>query len=142
MRSTTKKLVKELLYDYPLLSQRIKLREEELRHPVFPTDENVGGGRTSKKDADGRLVNMIVTLEEDEELQALKRQQTVIEYTFNHSDELTKQIIDRCFFHGHNNMTIGALVDQGIVPCERTAAYKYLNAFMAEVARGLGLKYV
>lgn len=141
MRRTTKKLIQELLRDYPQLDARIKLREEELKHPVFPTDENIGGGRSSRKTPDGKVLNMIITLEDDEELAALKRQKQVINYYFSHADSITREIIKQCYFQGDRDTTIGLLVDQELIPCERTAAYKYLNNFMAKIARALGLKY-
>ncbi|WP_428958050.1 hypothetical protein [Levilactobacillus brevis] len=48
-------------------------REQELRYPVTPVDENVGGGRAQNgfNDSTDRL---IITLDEDKRLNALKKE--------------------------------------------------------------------
>ncbi len=49
MRLSTIRKVEDILRDYPKIDKYIEDREQELRYPVKPADDNVGGGKAQYK---------------------------------------------------------------------------------------------
>ncbi|MCT3278852.1 transcriptional regulator, partial [Lactiplantibacillus pentosus] len=45
MKRTTIRKVEDILRDYPKIDKYIEKREQELRYPTVPRDDNVGGGK-------------------------------------------------------------------------------------------------
>ncbi|MCP1250099.1 hypothetical protein, partial [Gluconobacter oxydans] len=78
MKRTTIRKVEDILRDYPKIDKYIKKREQELRYPTIPRDDNVGGGKAQYKYPETTL-NMIITIDEDRRINALKHQREVID---------------------------------------------------------------
>lgn len=138
LRTSIQNLIIEMLKDYPHIDEYIHDRELDLRYPDIPRDENVGGSRGSRKSPDGAILNMIVTINEDERLNALKRQKRAIEDSLDDSEETTRQLIDLLYFH-RRKPTVQTLVETREVPLALRTAYDKRNDFFVKVAQRLHL---
>ena len=100
MKKSAKKLVVELLRDYPNIPNRIKQREEEIKHPFIPRDENVGGGKAQYKQ-NNPTENLVITLHDDLRLKRLKDEYDAIKLTYDEADKDTQTIISELYFKRH-----------------------------------------
>lgn len=138
MKEHTKQLVIEILRDFQDIPQHIKDREEELRHPVVPRDENVGGGRAQYKPNDA-IDRLIITIDEDERLHKLKEEYEAVDYCYRHADDYTQKIIYELYIKRYPSYTMQGLIENGIIPYSQKTAYKMRNKFLKEVAKRLGI---
>ena len=138
VRRSTKRLVIELLQDYPNIPNRIKQREEEIKHPVVPRDDNVGGGKAQFKPG-SPVENVVLTLNDDYRLKRLKDEYDVITYVYQQASEDTQIIINELYFKRHPAYNMEGLVMNGKISCKATAGYNLRNKFVAEVAKQLKL---
>lgn len=72
MKRSTIRTVEDILRDYPKIDKYIEQREHELRYPVTPVDENVGGGRAQNGFNDSAY-RLIITLDDDKRIQKLRQ---------------------------------------------------------------------
>lgn len=138
MKRSTIRTVEDILRDYPKIDKYIEQREQELRYPVTPVDENVGGGRAQNgfNDSTDRL---IITLDEDKRINALKKQRQVIDDCLDEVGEDTEIIIDELYFRKRPRYTIDGLISNGLIHVSHTKAFGLRNKFVKECAKGLGL---
>lgn len=139
MRRTVKSLILELLSDYYNIPSYIKEREEEIKHPIIPDDDNVGGGRPLNK-IHSKTENLVITLNDDARLNKLKREHDVITSCYENAGPDTKTIVrELCFKdRAHQVYTMQGLYFQGKIHVGPTKGYKLRNRFIKEVAHGLG----
>lgn len=138
MKKSAKKLVVELLRDYPNIPNRIKQREEDIKHPFIPRDENVGGGKAQYKQ-NNPTENLVITLHDDLRLKRLKDEYDAIKLTYDEADKDTQTIISELYFKRHPTYSMEGLVVNGLIHCKVTAGYSYVNDFIAQVAEYLQL---
>ena len=138
MRRSTIRTVEDILRDYPKIDKYIEQREQELRYPVTPIDENVGGGRAQNgfNDSTERL---IITLDEDKRINALKKQRQVIDDCLDEVGEDTEIIIDELYFRKRPRYTIDGLVVNHLIGCSRATAFRLKKQFISSCAKQLGL---
>lgn len=138
MKRSTIRTVEDILRDYPKIDKYIEQREQELRYPVTPVDENVGGGRAQNgfNDSTERL---IITLDEDKRINALKKQRQVIDDCLDEVGEDTETIIDELYFRKRPRYTIDGLILNGLIHVSHTKAFGLRNNFVKKCAKGLGL---
>lgn len=138
MRTSTKRMLEDILRDYPELPKYIKLREEELHHPTPEKDDNIGGGRALNK-ISNPVERLVLTIDDDRRLNWLKQEQMAIDDCLDESGEITTEIIDKLYFHNYNNATIRTLVNEGDVPVSYTKGYQLLNDFLFKLAKKLNI---
>lgn len=138
MRTSTKRMLEDILRDYPELPKYIKRREEELKHPYMERDDNVGGGKALNK-ISNPVQQLIVTIDDDRRLRRLKEEQEAIKECLKESGEITVEIINRLYFYNYNGATIRTLVNKGEVPVSYTKGYQLLNVFLFRLAKKLNL---
>ncbi|USQ69808.1 transcriptional regulator [Companilactobacillus allii] len=132
-----KRLIEDILRDYPLVDQYIKDREQELMHPVRDNDENIGGGKSGKISKPQE--QMIITLEEDRRLNQLKKQRDVVEECLDNSSDNTKNIIKELYFRKYPRYQMEGLIDNHIIYCNRSQAFKLRNEFIEQIAKELNI---
>lgn len=139
MRQETKRLVTKILRDYPNLSEEIRKREDELMNPIHEADTNVGGGRAQNHPWTYHD-NIVITIDEDELIKTLKREQHVIDDCLDEAGNLTVMIIKNIYMKKSPD-TIKGLVIQKKIWCGITKAYELRDQFIEEVAKRLGLAF-
>lgn len=138
MKRSTIRKVEDILRDYPKIDKYIERREEELRYPMTPDDENVGGGRASFSRNEAPL-RTIITIDDDRRINALKRQRAIVDSCLDGVGHDTETIIAELYFRRHPRYTLTGLVDNDLVSVGKAKAYELRNGFIKECAAGLGL---
>lgn len=136
MKRTTFNYIRQILKDYNQIEDHIKKREEELRYPHKPDDVNAGFKGSQQVDKMGR---MMITLDQDKRLTALERNQRIISDNLDKCGEDTKAIITELYIKRYPRYTMDGLVDNHILECGRTKAFKLRDEFFDNVADDLGL---
>ena len=137
MKKQIKAYLELLLRDYPHLEEYKNEREFELRHPVPPIDENVGGGKAKFK-KDDKVERMLITIEEDRRLNILQREHDIIKKCYSEADPIVQTIIREIYFKD-TDKTIQILVDSNKIGCSRATAYMMYNSFLKNLAGHLWL---
>ena len=135
MRKSTKKLVVDIIKDYPNIQQRINERIEYIKHPNFKPDNNVGGGRPKYKN-NNWIEHVVITINDDECLHTLEKEKNVIDECLTNTGRDTEIIIRESVM---NNRSITELITRGKIFCGVTRAYKLREQFIKEVAKELGI---
>ncbi|MGF3112485.1 transcriptional regulator [Facklamia sp. P13064] len=136
MKRSTFNYIQDILRDYPKLDKYIEEREEELRYPFKPTDINAGIQGNGRND---KMTNMLITIEEDKRITALRRNQRVISDNLDECDEDTKTIINELYLKKYPRYTMNGLVENKIIYCSRSQAFNLRNRFFENIADDLGL---
>lgn len=138
MRTSTIRKVEDILRDYPKIDGYIERREEELRYPTAPQDENVGGGKAKNVRTENEF-KTLVTIDEDRRLNALKRQRDIVSDALDGAGVDTETIIRELYFKKRPAYTLPGLIENNKLHCGRHKAYELRNNFVKEVAKELGL---
>ncbi|WP_436669832.1 transcriptional regulator [Lactiplantibacillus plantarum] len=138
MKRTTIRKVEDILRDYPKIDKYIEKREQELRYPTVPRDDNVGGGKAQYKYPETTL-NTIITIDDDRRINALKHQREVIDDCLDDVGHDTEVIIKELYFKKHQRYTIDGLITNHLISVSHTKAFELRNEFIMECAKGLGL---
>lgn len=136
MKRTTFNYIRQILKDYSQIDEHIKKREEELRYPYKHDDINGGIKGNEQVDKMGR---MLITLDQDKRLAALERNQRIISDNLDKCGEDTRVIITELYIRRYPKYTMDGLVDNRILDCGRTKAFKLRDEFFDNVADDLGL---
>lgn len=139
MRTETKRLVINLLKEYPQMDEKIAKRENELMHPIKEADDNIGGGRAQNHPWTYHD-NLVITIDEDREINTWKRERQVIGDCLDNAGEETVKIITNIYMKKYP-VTIKELVATGKIWCSQTKAYKLRDQFITEVAKQLGIVF-
>lgn len=137
MRRSTFKCVEVILRDYPNIPDYIKQREQELMYPIQTPDENIGGGRSSTITKPQE--RMIITMDEDRRLNALKRQRNLIDDTLDEFGNDTEVIINELYFKRRQEYTIEGLIEQRKIFVGRSKAFELKSKFIERLGSKLGL---
>ncbi|WP_283578844.1 transcriptional regulator [Limosilactobacillus ingluviei] len=140
MRRETKALLKDILRDYPQLEKRIKQRREEIMHPTFDRDDNIGGGRSNVPS--NYLERRIIKMNDDEELQTLIKEKQLIDLCLDESDEETQTIIKEVYMGRTPQYSLSGLIAAGKIYCSQTRAYKLRDDFFNDLAGKMRIKYM
>lgn len=140
MRRETKALLKDILRDYPQLEKRIKQRREEIMHPTFDRDDNIGGGRSNVPS--NYLERRIIKMNDDEELQVLIKEKRLIEQCLDEADEETQIIIKEVYMGRTPQYSLSGLIAAEKIYCSQTRAYKLRDDFFNDLARKMRIKYM
>lgn len=138
MKQSTIRKIEDILRDYPKMDKYIEQREQELRYPMKPADDNVGGGKTSLEHDVGML-NTLITIDDDKRINALKRQRMIIDDCLDEAGKDTTVIINELYFKKHQQYTIDGLIVNGLLQCSRRSAFRLKNEFISACATQLGL---
>lgn len=123
--------------DYPNINKRIAERENEILHPVYERDDNIGGGVAKNKQKDPTY-KTIVTIEDDKEIQTLRRERKVIDDLLDNSGEDTETIIKECYMKKQPS-NIKKLIVTGKIYCSQSTAFRLRDRFIEQVAKELNL---
>lgn len=104
-------------------------------YPVRETDENIGGGRSSFISKPQE--QMILTIEEDEQLQSLKKQLDTVNKVLDESEPDVRIIIKELYFRKHPLYTMTGLVQQRLIHCSRSSAFRQRDAFLDRLCKEL-----
>lgn len=137
MRRWAFKCIEGILRDYPNIPDYIKQREQELMYPIQTPDENIGGGRSSTITKPQE--RMIITLDEDRRLNALKRQRNLIDDTLDEFGNDTEVIINELYFKKRQEYTIEGLIEQHKIFVGRSKAFELKSKFIERLGSKLGL---
>lgn len=137
IRSGTRSRIEETLRDYPKLDKYISERYKELRHPYRESDENIGGGKSSKISKPQE--QMIITIEADKRLTMLEREKEAIDKCLIVASDDTKTIISELYFREHPYYRIDGLILSGMIHCSRAQAFRLKHEFLNSLANELGL---
>lgn len=141
MRRQTKIYIESLLDDYPNYYEHRDKRRFELTHPVAQIDENVGGGRAQNKVANP-ILSMIITVDEDDRLNNLRKEHDTIRVCYEEANNIVKKICDELYFkkpalrkyHSIHDMCIDKQLN-----IAQAQAYRMFNDFCEQIAKELGL---
>lgn len=140
MRRETKALLKDILRDYPQLEKRIKQRREEIMHPTFDRDDNIGGGRSNVPS--NYLERRIIKMSDDEELRVLIKEKRLIEQCLDEANEETQIIIREVYMGRTPQYSLSGLIAAGKIYCGQTRAYKLRDDFFNDLAGKMRIKYM
>lgn len=131
-----------MLVDYPNYEEHVEHRRFELCHPVGEIDDNVGGGKAQFKQNDV-VDRMLIRIDEDEYLNALRREHFAIRVCFEDADEDVQKICKELYFKKQRNRTYHTIADMcngGVLHISQTVAYDKFDDFMHDLAQQLGLR--
>ena len=137
IRRGTKKRIEEILRDYPKMDRYISERRQALMYPTQDTDENVGGGKSSKISKPQE--QMVITIDEDKQLKALEREKKAVFDVLCDSDTDTNIIARELYFKEHPTYTINGLSDDHIIYCGHTQAFQKKAKLIRNIAKEIGL---
>lgn len=138
MKRSTIRKVEDILRDYPKIDKYIEEREQELRYPVTPGDDNVGGGKAQYKYGTQTL-DTLITIDEDRRINALKRQRDVIDDCLDQAGKDTEVIINELYFRKHQQYMIDGLITGRLINVSRRKAFDLKRSFIESCAKGFGL---
>lgn len=138
MKRSTIRKVEDILRDYPKIDKYIEEREQELRYPSMPGDDNVGGGKAQYKYGNQTL-DTLITIDEDRRINALKRQRAVIDDCLDDVGEDTEVIVSELYFRKRQRYTIDGLIANHLLACSRANAFRMKAQFISDCAKKLGL---
>nr|WP_247652415.1 transcriptional regulator [Lactiplantibacillus pentosus] len=138
VKRTTIRKVEDILRDYPKIDKYIEKREQELRYPTVPRDDNVGGGKAQYKYG-SQTLDTLITIDEDRRINALKRQRNVIDDCLDDAGKDTGVIINELYFCKRPQYTIDGLITSHLINVSRRNAFRLKNSFIKECAKGFGL---
>jgi len=136
-KTSLKRLIEDILRDYPNVEKYIHEREEELKYPTRDPDENVGGGKGGKISKPQE--QMVITLDEDRRLNRLKQQRNVIDDCLDNADPDTRTIIYEMYFRKYPLFKMEGLITEGKIHCSRASAFQLRANFLKDVAQQLHL---
>lgn len=131
-----------LLVDYPHYEEHVERRKWELEHPVGQIDENVGGGKAQYKQ-DDRVVRMLIGIDEDTYLAALRREHFAIREAYEFADLDVQKICQEIYFKDtryRKYSTIADMCNGGALHISQTVAYDKFDDFMHDLAQQLGMR--
>lgn len=137
IRRGTKKRIEEILRDYPNMDRYINERRQALMYPTQQTDDNVGGGKSSKISKPQE--QMIITIDEDKQLKALERERAAVTKVLKDSDTDTNIIVRELYFKKHPTYTINGLSDDHVIYCGHTQAFQKKAKLIGRIAKEVGL---
>ena len=138
MRKSTILRVEDILRDYPKLERYIAQRIEDLKHPVYERDENVGGGRAENKRRNP-VLDMLITIDEDERINALKRQKRAIAECLDESDQLTQVLIEDYYFYNRKRLSLSGVIAEKQLAVSSRTAFRLRHDFICRLAHKLGM---
>ncbi|GIP67882.1 transcriptional regulator [Lactiplantibacillus pentosus] len=138
MRLSTIRKVEDILRDYSKIDKYIEDREQELRYPVKPADDNVGGGKAQYKYG-SQTLDILITIDDDRCINTLRRQQNVITDCLDDAGKDTEVIINELYFRKRPQYTIDGLIANHLINVSRRNAFRLKNSFIKECAKGFGL---
>lgn len=138
MRLSTIRKVEDILRDYPKIDKYIEDREQELRYPVKPADDNVGGGKAQYKYG-SQTLDILITIDDDRCINTLRGQQNVITDCLDDAGKDTEVIINELYFRKRPQYTIDGLIANHLINVSRRNAFRLKNSFIKECAKGFGL---
>lgn len=134
MKKANFKFVEHILKEYPNSKKYIKEMENEIMNPVsYDVDENVGGGRSNKKD--DHVEQMAITIADNQRINAIKRNHEVIKNIYDRSDLETQMIIYGLYFNGQ--LTLQGVANQTHLSTRQCSRKR--TDFFNKVADQLGL---
>lgn len=136
MKQSTFNYVKQILRDYSQIDDHIKRRTEELQYPHRPDDVNAGIKGNQQTDS---MANLMITIEQDRRLSALERNKKVVEDNLSECGEDTETIITELYIRRYPRYTMQGLVNNGMIYCSRSQAFRLRDAFFENVADDLNL---
>jgi RinA family phage transcriptional activator len=140
MKKSVKKLVDQMLFDYPKIDGYVDKRREEIQYPYIEQDENVGGGKAKNK-ISKPIENMIISLDEDKILTGLIAQKNAIYKAFKDVDPTIQPIIKRYYFYNQARYkNIYALLNEFHV--SKATFYRELDRFMHDILDNLQLNFL
>ncbi|MDO5650079.1 MAG: transcriptional regulator [Gallicola sp.] len=137
IKTSTFNYIKEILNDYPKIEEYIKKRKEELKHPYRPDDVNADIKADYSK---ASMDNYLITLEQDRRLNCLERNRRIIKKLLDESDHDTRTIINELYTKRFPSYTIPGVVNNNLIKCGKSSAYKLRDNFFREVAKELDLE--
>lgn len=138
MRRSTILRVEDILRDYPQLDAYIAQRIEDLKYPAVERDENVGGGRAQNKETNP-ILDMLITIDEDERINALKRQKAAIADCLDKSDHMTQVIIEDYYFYNDRALSLAGVIAAKQLAVSDRSAYRMRDKFLFKLAHKLGM---
>lgn len=135
MRQQAWEEVKIVLNDYPRYDWYINQILNERLNPWRPSDENVGGGKSSSSD-NSKLERVVVSIADDMTLRKLEFQRNMVKRKLDRSPEWLKELIAYMHF-GTEKMALRP-ASELVGKSWRLAKKEYSN-FMEELAGELGI---
>lgn len=132
--------VAETLREYPFYDDMIANIESEIRNPIKPTDENVGGGRSNFPHTDEPIINVMSRIDANKSINNIKHNQLVINKALYAADNDTQAIINRLYCDEHANDTLQKValeldISRKTVTRKRTAFFEAIVESLRPINR-------
>ncbi|TPR40423.1 hypothetical protein [Apilactobacillus micheneri] len=139
MQRHVRKMVEKMLFDYPKIDEYVKQRIEEIKNPFDEfKDENVGGGKSNKTTL--AVENLVISIDEDKALKALKRQKHAITNSITKLSPDVFTVFKKYYFDGQvRNRTLVSLANQ--YHLSKSVIYRERDLFFADILKQLNLYY-
>lgn len=126
------------LADYTKTDDYIRQCEEELKYPYKENELNNGikgvGGNSEV------AANLLITIEQDRCLASLERNPRIINEAMDVASEDTMTIIQELYFKKRPRYTMQGLIDNKLIYCGRSQAFRLRNEFFEDIAKELNLE--
>lgn len=135
LNSGTFKYIERMLYDYNEIEDHIDKRIEQLKYPYYPSDENIGGGKSNViSDPTGKLA---VTIADDLLLSNLRRTKETIDVVLDSLEPDARRVIDLYYIDTPRKYTWDGVAME--TNNSKSTCYRIRDEVFTRIAEKLGM---
>ncbi|NJH86129.1 transcriptional regulator [Staphylococcus chromogenes] len=135
LRKSTINYLESELRNYPYIDKDINRVREEVLHPWKPTDENIGGGRTSENVSVTEIKATRVV--NDRRLAQLARVKMAVEIVYENTTNEGRRLMDLYYFAKPRKYNLTGVADE--MHIGKTMAYRLRKCILESLADELGM---
>ncbi|UXR79043.1 transcriptional regulator [Staphylococcus sp. IVB6227] len=135
LRKSTINYLESELRNYPYMDKDINRVREEVLHPWSPTDENIGGGKSTETISVTEIKATRVV--NDRRLAQLTRLKVAIEAVYNETTDEGRKLMDLYYFTKPRTLNLTGVANELYI--SKTIAYDLRKGILASLADQLGL---
>lgn len=128
------KYIEHELYHYRDTCKQIELLREEIMNPYNPSDENIGGSRSSGVSSPTEI--KATRLMTDKKLRRLEEVKNAIEDVLYICDPVRRKLIELNYFKKPKLLSWDGVVEE--LPISKRTAFTYRNEIVQAIAEKLG----
>ncbi|KIX91463.1 transcriptional regulator [Staphylococcus microti] len=135
LRKSTINYLESELRNYPYMDRDINRVREEVLHPWSPTDENIGGGKSTETISVTEIKATRVV--NDRRLAQLTRLKVAIEAVYNETTDEGRKLMDLYYFTKPRTLNLTGVANELYI--SKTIAYDLRKGILSSLADQLGL---
>ncbi|UXR86187.1 transcriptional regulator [Staphylococcus felis] len=123
------------LRNFPYMDKDINRVREEVLHPWFPTDENIGGGRSNSNVSVTEIKATRVV--NDRRLAQLTRLKVAVEIVYENTTDEGRKLMDLYYFTKPRTLNLTGVANE--LHISKTTAYDLRKGILSSLADELGM---